>query len=134
MAVPSNITHDLITQGVDLNPEDQVYRTESGMVVKVKAFHDEEASAPGNEIYRVTGSECGEDGKAIIREGKAAVHNFGRHLVVQSGSTVSLVTALEIERLAAVADTERAAEHYSERKATGVGSLREFRERRAAST
>lgn len=133
-SVHDNITAALIAAGADLNGEDQVYRTDAGLVVKVKVLHDEQHSSPGHEIFRVIGAECDENGKALVRDGRPAVHRFGRHLVIASSTACDMITALEVARFDAVDDTARAAAHYSNRGMTGVGSLAEFNDRLSAPT
>lgn len=131
-SVHENITAALIAAGADLNGEDQVYRTDAGLVVKVKVLHDEQHSAPGHEIFRIIGAECDDNGKALVRDGRPAVHRFGRHLTAASSADTDLVTALEIERFAAVDDTVRAAANYRNRDLTGVGSMAQFTARHEA--
>lgn len=119
MTEPVDISDEL----ADLNVEDRVYRV-GDAVVKVKTWHDATHSEHGREVFRASGSFCGPDGKALLRNGKPRVHSFRRHLVIHSDSDVDLGAEIEAMRLAVIADTLRAERHFTAvESAVGVGTL-----------
>lgn len=107
----------------DLAPEDAIYETADGYLVKVKTLWDDtsieddpalvRASVHGAERFRVTGSIVGSDGKALRREcGKHAIFDLGQSHSHHADRLENPTAGLELARLRCVAATVRAEKHY----------------------
>lgn len=128
--LPLNVTDKFS----DLNPEDQIYRSEDGYLVKVKVLWADE-SLHGAEVFHVTGSIVGDDGKAKLRDnGKPAVHYLGRKHYLQSDAMADPTVGLERARIECVAETIRAEKHHAILRGQGVGMVSQaaFQARKAA--
>lgn len=134
------------SQFADLNPEDAIYETDEGYLVKVKTIWDDTPVEPdpmlavgsqhGAERFLVTGSIVGADGKALRRDdGRHAVHDLKRSHVHNADRLEDPSVGLEFARLKCVEDTVRAEKHYQMLRggyAPALGRLTAFRARKAA--
>ena len=103
---------DISVNVPDLNDEDTIFRTAAGYFVKVKTWHDHDASRLGQEVFRVSGSITGPEGKAVVGpDGRPQVHDQGRHLVVASHAPVDLAEQIFRLRHECVLDTVTAFGH-----------------------
>jgi hypothetical protein len=130
----------------DLAPEDAIYETADGYLVKVKTLWDDtsieddpalaRASLHGAEKFRVTGAIVGADGKALRREcGQHAVYNLGQTHTHHADRLENPTAGLELARLRCVAATVRAEKHYQMLHggyAPGIARISEQAARKAA--
>lgn len=111
---PIDVTADF----TDLAPEDRVYRDPSGYLVKVKAILSDDTSRHGAEIFELSGSIVGADGKALLRhDGQLAVHSLSRKHHQLAHAMSDPVVGLEVQRLACVTETVTAERHHQLLKA-----------------
>lgn len=119
LALPRNVTGRFS----DLAPEDAVYETTDGYLIKVKVLWDDTAitddpglayrSQHGAERFTVTGSIVGADGKTLRRDtGDHAIHDLRRGHTHHADRDQDPAIGIEIARLKCVADTVRAEKHY----------------------
>ena len=91
-------------QLVDLAPEDQVYRTSEGYVVKVKTLLDEQQSSRSTPVFRLTGSICGNDGKALrLQDSRFAIYDLAQTAHLNADRLGDPLAGLEDARLRCVA-------------------------------
>lgn len=125
-AVPEDVTDAMRAaghlSGDDWNPEDTVW-LHDGVRVKVKTFWDPN-SAVGFDVYRISGSIVGEDGKAMLgANGAPLVFPFGRHLTWQADADGDLAAAILNQRIECVTSTARAFRNTEAGRAIpGVGA------------
>lgn len=94
-----------------LAPEDKVYRTAEGYLVKVKCVRG--PSGHGAEDIHVTPSIVGRDGKALRREdGELCIHREGVSHTHKADAFHEPEIALEISRRLAVRAGVNAERHY----------------------
>lgn len=121
--IPTIAALNVTDRFADLAPEDAIYETADGYLVKVKTLWDDtpieddpelvRASVHGVERFRVTGSVVGADGKALRREcGKHAIFNLGQSHSHHADRLENPTAGLELARLRCVAATVRAEKHY----------------------
>lgn len=117
--LPRNVT----TWFADLAPEDAIYQTSDGYLVKVKVLWDDTPvahdgdlayrSQHGAERFVVTGSIVGADGKTLRRDtGDHAIHDLRRGHTHHADQDQDPTIGIEVARLKCVADTVRAEKHY----------------------
>jgi len=122
-AAPEDVTADFS----DLAPEDRVYRCpSSGYLVKVKVVVPEpvkidSAAAPtslGHELFELSGSIVGQDGKCLRRnDGSLAVHKLKQTHHLMSDAAADPVVGVERARIACVVLTVRAERHHQLKQA-----------------
>lgn len=139
---PTNVT----SRFDDLAPEDTIYETPDGYLIKVKTLWDDEVvlsdprlarrSTHGAECFRVTGAIVGADGKALRRDcGQHAVHDLKRTHTHHADKFEDPTIGLERARLKCVEDTVRAEKHYQMLRggySPGVVTISSQAERKAA--
>ena len=113
---------DVTDEFVDLAPEDRIYRTAEGWLIKVKVLWDDTqddelgsvaGSFHGAERFFVTGSIVGLDGKALRRaDGRLAVYNQSHRHHHHADALQDPELGLEIARLACVEATVTAEKHH----------------------
>lgn len=135
--VPVDVTDQLRAAGYltgpDFNDHDRVYELD-GVRVKVKTFREvvtqpAPSPVPGVEalptlvdVFRFSGSEVGEDGKALTRDGRPAICLQPDHLTVQADAEVDLVREVELKRFECVRRVVRwTKNHRAALGLTGVG-------------
>lgn len=126
---------DVTDQLADLNPEDRVYRTADGFFVKVKTLHDEAFSGHGRETFRLSGSICGPDGKALRRpDGSPVVLDMQRMHQHLAHSAQPVEAGLDQARGLCIAETVQAERNAQVLRGTAVGvaSLQAFNARKKA--
>lgn len=119
----SNAPRNVTPRFADLAPEDAIYETADGYLVKVKVLWDDTPVADdpglayrsqhGAERFVVTGSIVGADGKTLRRDtGDHAIHDLRRGHTHHADRDQDPAIGIEIARLKCVADTVRAEKHY----------------------
>lgn len=122
----------------DLAPEDQVYRTTEGYIVKVKTLLDEQQSAQSTPVLKLSGSICGADGKALrLAGGAPAVFDLAQTAHLMAYAEGDPMAEIEDARLRCVAATvlaekKRLAIEGQIAMAAGLSTLAERQARIAA--
>lgn len=138
---PELMLQDITEQLSGLSQEDRVYRTASGFVVKVKALLDTEYGGQHGNVARVwlSGSICGEDGKALRREDdRPAVWNLLRSHHFLAHGEDDAEGSLNMARAMCAADTVRAEKthrvlnSHTEGAKAGLVTLAQHQQRKAA--
>lgn len=144
LGLPEDITHTL----ADISPEDTVYRTADGWVVKVKTLYEhpgaDQGGVHGNILrFHLSGSICGKDGKALRRaDGSLAVWTLGQtaHTKAENASAIDPGPDLEFQRWRCAAEAIRAEKNHAlvleraEGAQPGLATVAAFKARRAAET
>lgn len=94
-----------LIKGLDVNPGDRVYSSDSGYKVKVRVTQVDTGS-PDRLSFRITGSLTNDEGRSeVFGDGHFIVQPH--ELTVHSDTTADLATLIENERLAMVVRVER---------------------------
>jgi hypothetical protein len=99
---PTEITDTL----TDINPEDTVFETETGRIVKIRT--NLVLKNPTRLVFELTGSVCGEDGKALEPYFIAPQPPYQAVIMTTEGQTVDLTRELGFQKRTVVDLVERA--------------------------
>jgi hypothetical protein len=109
--------------GRDANPENRVYRTINGRVIKVRTKEILPPPNWGERVFKMTGSACDETGAALpFGDGHQIARE--RHVTMrgQLDDPSDLAVQLELHRIRYVFQVQQAAAVYCAELPAGVGT------------